>query len=150
MPWRLVGEASFGPGSDTVIVGPVRVPRSGGLEVRVTGGQDAPFQFGYCVLGFESTYGHELGTVRVWPRPTVSGYLLGAGITVSDTVGHLFIRPRTWNLRWVEAGFPLSVRVLANEPSVWSFDIHTPNGYSNETGQELTVTPVGDLGSLTF
>lgn len=150
MPWRLVGEASFDPSTEAVTVGPVRVPRSGGLEVRVSGGQDAPFQFGYCVLGFESTYGHELGTVRVWPRPTVSGYVLGAGITVTDTVGHLFIRPRSWNLRWVQAGFPLSIRVMANEPSVWDFDNYTPNGYGTPDGRDLPLVPVGGLGSLTF
>lgn len=150
MAWEYVGGASFGPNTSEVTVGSVTVPRVGGLQIKVTGGDGAPFQFGYCLLGFRSTFGYELGIIRVWPRPEFTAYWLGQGMRVTDTNGSLVVRPRTWNLRWVEAGFPLSLSVLADVPSLVYPDAYTPNGYGSPEGQELPLAPVGDLGSLQF
>lgn len=150
MAWQFVGSVTFGPETKIATVGSVQVPREGGLRLKVVGGDGAPFQFGYCLLSFESTYGRELGTIRVWPRPAVTAYLLGEGLAPVDTFGRLVIEPRTWNTRWIRAGFPLSVGVLADLPSPLPSDRVIPEGYVSAFGDDLFFIPDGDSGRLQF
>lgn len=150
MAWQFVGSVNIGPASDRVEVGPVQVPRAGGLRVKVVQGGSTPFQFGYCLLSFESTYGRELGTIKVYPRPTVTSYILGEGLEPVDPYGKLILEPRTWNLRWIKAGFPLSVGVLADLPSLLPADRVLPPGFADAFGADLALTASDPPGRLIF
>jgi hypothetical protein len=150
MSWSVVGSASFSPTTEEATVGPVTVPESGGLAVKVRLLTPAPFQFGYCLLSYRSAFGRELGTIRVWPRSESTVYKLGEGLSVMDTSGALVIEPRTWNLRWVEAGFPLSVQVLADVEAGLPADRFAPDGFASPTGSHLDLVTFGSGGLLDF
>lgn len=145
-----MGSVTFGPNSERVTVGPVEVPTFGGLPIRVRQSAFTPFQFGYCLLSFESSHGRELGTIRVWPRPELTSYVLGAGLEVVGNHGVLVIEPRTWNLRWVLAGFTLSVDVLADIPTDLPPDRVLPDGFADVGGAELFPVRAGSSGRLQF
>lgn len=150
MSWAVIGGASFSPTTQEATVGSVTVPDSGGLAVKVRLTTPAPFQFGYCLLSYRSAFGRELGTIRVWPRAETTAYLLGEGLTVLDNSGVLVIEPRSWNLRWVAAGFPLSVQVLADVEAGLPVDRFRPDGFASQDGTVLNLTPSGPGGLLTF
>lgn len=150
MSWAVIGGASFSPGTTEVSVGSVTVPAFGGLAVKVRLTTPAPFQFGYCLLSYRSAFGRELGTIRVWPKAETTAYRLGEGLTVMDTNGELILEPRSWNLRWVEAGFPLSVQVLADVEAGLPVDRFRPDGFAAPDGTSLNLTPSGSGGLLTF
>lgn len=150
MAWQYIGNAIFGPDDSLLTVGSIEVPTYGGVQLKVLLNTPAPFQFGYCLLSYQSSYGRELGTIRVWPRGQLTSYYLGAGMTVVDNFGSIVLEPRTWNLRWVKAGFQLSVDVLADLPSDLPPDRYTVDGFSTDTGTELYLTPYGTIGRLGF
>lgn len=144
MAWQWIGSASVGPETAKVVIGSLQVPRTGGLRVKVIGGAGTPFQFGYCLLSFESTYGRELGTIKVWPRPELTAYHLGATLSPVDSFGVLVIEPRTWNTRWARAGFSLTVGVLADLPSLMPDDRFLPDGLADDAGTDLLLSPDGE------
>lgn len=150
MAWQNVGTVTFSPFTERAVVGPVRVPRSGGMQVRVRLESAAPFQFGYCLLSYESVNGRELGTIRVWPRAESTSYRLGEGLEPIDTTGVLVLEPRTWNLRWVRAGFSLTVSVQADAIGSIPEDRYPAEGFSRPDGTPLLLTPSGGRGRITF
>jgi hypothetical protein len=148
--WRLVGNVTLDPDTESVTVGNVEVPTTGGLPVRVMTTTNYPFKWGYCLLSYQSPYGRELGTIKVWPRAELTQYLLGDGFSVNGTVGQLVFEPRTWNLRWIKAGFAVTVAVFADVPSEVSTETYTPTGWLNGLGQSLELVLSGSLGRLQF
>ena len=150
MAWQYVGTATFGPDDDIVTVGPIEVPTYGGVQLKVAQNGSTPFRFGYCLLSYQSSYGLELGTIRVWPRQQLTSYLLGQGMTVVDNIGTIVLEPRTWNLRWVKAGFSLSVDVLADLATDLPADRYQADGFSTDAGAELYLQPAGTQGRLQF
>ena len=150
MSWSVIGSASFSPSSEEVTVGPVTVPESGGVAVKIRLTTPAPFQFGYCLLSYRSAFGRELGTIRVWPRAESTVYKLGEGLSVLDTSGVFVIEPRSWNLRWVAAGFGLTIQVLADVDVGLPVDRFAPDGFASLTGGGLDLVPSGPGGLLDF
>ena len=150
MSWSVVGTATVSPSSEEVTVGEVTVPESGGLRLKVRLLTAAPFQFGYCLLSYRSAFGKELGTIRVWPRTETTSYHLGENLQAMDREGVLVLEPRSWNLRWVLAGFSLSVQVLADVEAGLPVDRFAPAGFADPAGAALPLVPSGSGGLLTF
>jgi len=150
MAWQYIGSVTVTPFSDELVVGSITVPTFGGFAVKVLQTTSTPFQFGYGLLSYRSTYGRELGVTRVWPRPEFTSYVLGQGLTVVDNVGLLVFEPRTWNLRWVKAGFPLSIDFLADLPTDLPPDRFQSDGFATGDGLELPLAPAGGQGQIAF
>lgn len=131
-------------------MGPVTVPETGGLRLKVRLLTPAPFQFGYCLLSYRSAFGLELGTIRVWPRAETASYHLGENLQAMDLSGALVLEPRSWNLRWVDAGFPLSVQVLADVEAGLPADRFAPDGFATPSGGHLDLVTFGSGGLLDF
>jgi hypothetical protein len=149
MAWQLIGSVTVTPETDTAVVGAIEVPTYGGIEVKLRQTAPTPFRWGYGLLSYRSVNGLELGTIKVWPRTEFSNYKLGAGLTVADNTGVMIFEPRTWNLRWVLAGFPLTVEVLADLATDLPPDRYQADGFSSGD-VELPLTLSGSLGRLTF
>jgi hypothetical protein len=149
MAWQSIGSINVGPTSTEVVVGPIEVPTYGGVEVKLRQTSFTPFRWGYGLLSFRSDQGLELGTIKVWPRETFSNYKLGAGLGVVSNSGVLVFEPRSFNLRWVLAGFSLSLQVLADIATDLPSDRVLSDGFSN--GVDLIPLILsGSSGRLSF
>lgn len=133
------------------MVGPVRAPAFGGLEVRVRAESPSPgFKFAYGLLSFMSPLGRELGTIRVWPDQVATDYRLGSGLSCFEGSGNLVFDARAFNLRWVKAGYPLVVSVSVDEPADLPPDRHTAEGFVDDSGRLLRVVASGTSGRVLF
>jgi hypothetical protein len=148
MAWTLVGAPTFSAATEAVELGPVRVPLVGGLSVKLSTPIAPPVSYGYMVLSYLSSYGEELGRIQVWPRELPTSYLMGAGLRVRDPFGVLVLRPGTLNRRWLVAGFPVVVRVLADLPTEADADSLTPPGFVGPSGTDLFFTPTGGAARI--
>lgn len=151
MTWRTVGTVSATPLSSEQVVGAVRVPTFGGIEVRVQLTSPSPgFKFAYGLLSFVSPLGRELGTIRVWPDRLATDYRLGAGMSCFEGNGNLVFDARSYNLRWVKAGYPFSVTVSVDEATNLPQDRHTAPGFVNPVGRFLQFVSTGTSGRIQF
>lgn len=150
MAWTLVGAAPVIETTRKVVVGPVRPPLVGGLILKVSALISVPVHEGQCRISYESRFGRELGAIWVCPREVPTVYRLGDGMRVRDPSGVLVLEPRTWERRWLEAGFALSVLVLADLPEPEGSDTYTPPAIVSTDGAELPLTPDGETGRVTF
>lgn len=150
MAWQLIGQVTVTPTTDEAVVGPIQVPTFGGVELKLRQTAPTPFRWGYGLLSYRTGNGLELGTIKVWPRQEFSNYLLGAGLSVADNTGVLVFEPRSYNLRWVLAGFPLTVQVLADLASDLPADRYRADGFAVGSGESLPLSPFGNLGRIVF
>jgi len=150
MTWQLIGSATITPETPEVELGPITVPSTGGLQVKIRQLYETPFRWGFGLLSYRSANGRELGTIQVWPREEFTSYRLGADLTVIDNVGVLVFEPRANNLRWVMAGFPLTVEVLADLEGELSPEAFLADGFVSTSGSVLPLTLAGSQGRLTF
>ena len=150
MAWQRIGSVTVTPTSTEAVVGPIEVPTYGGVELKLRQTTTTPFRWGFGLLSYRSQNGLELGTIKVWPRMEFSNYLLGGGLRVDDNIGELIFEPRTYNLRWVIAGFPFTVEVLADLATDLPSDRYQADGFAVAGGSSLTLSQSGDLGRLTF
>jgi hypothetical protein len=144
--WQWVGEVNASPTDTEIVVGNVVAPASGPLIVKCVQLVPTPFQFGYGLLSYESDHGRELGTIRVWPRTQFTSYAMGDGLNAADRSGRLVFEPRTWSLRWVKAGFPLSVAFLALQPTELPADRFLMPALDGPDG----ILPLSPTGSPVF
>lgn len=149
MAWQSIGTVTVSPTTTEAVVGPIEVPTYGGVELKIRQTSSTPFRWGFGLLSFKSGNGYELGTIKVWPRTTFSHYKLGAGLGVVSNSGILVFEPRSFNLRWVLAGFSLSLQVLADIASDLPSDRVLSDGFSN--GSDLIPLVLsGSSGRLSF
>jgi hypothetical protein len=150
MAWQRIGSVTVTPTSTEAVVGPIEVPTYGGVELKLRQTTTTPFNWGFGLLSYRSQNGLELGTIKVWPRTVFSNYLLGGGLRVDANYGELVFEPRSYNLRWVLAGFALTVEVLADLATDLPSDRYQADGFAVAGGTTLTLTQIGDLGRLVF
>lgn len=150
MAWTLVGTAAVAPSADLVELGRLEVPATGGLLVKIQCPDYLPFPLGRGLLWYASSYGRELGVLPVVPDSRLTVYHMGAGLTVRDRRGALFFAPQTWARRWLVAGFPVSVSVLADLPNPLLLESVTAQGLADDEGFELFLSRAGESGRITF
>lgn len=150
MPWRLVGSVAVDRRSGPVLVGPVVAPETGGLLLKVASPTAVPFHLGCGHLAYVSSYGRELGWLKVCPDDVATVHHLGPGLRVRDRRGLLVFDPRTWGRRWLLAGFRLSLLVLADLPDPTLADSIPAEGVTDGSGSDLFLTRAGSSGRLTF
>jgi hypothetical protein len=140
MPWQLVGVVGLGPASDEVVVGRVAADLIGGtlpLLVSTLFPSDArPLGFG--VVAFLGDDGiRSLPSGRYYPQREPQLVALGPGFEGS-IAGSVRIRPRSYNRRWLEAGYPAAtwfVRVDAMAEIGATIPRFTPAGVVLDTDE---------------
>jgi hypothetical protein len=108
MPWQVVGVVGLGPESDEVTVGRVAADLIGGaLPVLVTTVSPAdPRPLGFGVVSFVGDDGiRSLPSARYYPQREPQALQLGPGYEAT-VAGSIRIKPRSYNRRWLEQGFP--------------------------------------------
>ena len=113
--FTLVGERTFQPDDFDEVIGSFTLQEGHDtLWVRITqmdGTINPPFAFG--ILGWRSTDGYELGSVKAFGKAESEIYRLGVGRSPSVRTGNIVFTPRGFNLGWIKEGTPWTLRFSA-------------------------------------
>lgn len=152
MAWSLVGLVALGASSDEVVVGRCAADLIGGLlPLLVTTVSPAdPRPLGFAVVSFvDDDSIRSLPSARYYPQPEPSVCQLGPGLdpTVAGTIR---VKPRSYNRRWLEAGFPARtwfVRIDAMATAGTPLPRFTPRGIVLGSDELVPAGGAGDSGN---
>ena len=110
--WSTVGERTFTPDDLTEVVGSfVMGQNDDTLWTRITLLSPAqPWPWSYGILGFKTSNGYELGSVKAYPEVDSEVFRLGIGRAPYERSGVLTFEPRSFNLAWIKKGYPMSLK----------------------------------------
>ena len=113
--WILVGERTFTPGDEQSVIGGISLSEEDDtIWVRVTQlNEPGPWPWSYGILGWQTTQGYELGSVKCFSDSVGEVTKLGVGLRPVDRTGELVFRPRSYNLAWIKNGNPWTLRFEA-------------------------------------
>ena len=110
--WSVVGTRTFTPDDLNEIVGSfVMGENHDTLWTRITLLSPAtPWPWSYGILGFRTSNGYELGSVKAYPEVDSEVFKLGIGRPPYERTGQLTFEPRSFNLAWIRNGYPMSLK----------------------------------------
>ena len=110
--WSVVGTRPFTPDDLNEVVGSfVMGENDDTLWTRITLLSPAtPWPWSYGILGFKTTNGYELGSVKAYPEVESEVFKLGIGRPPYERTGQLTFEPRSFNLAWIRNGYPLTLK----------------------------------------
>ena len=110
--WSVVGTRTFTPDDLTEVVGSFVMDQDADtLWTRITLLSPAqPWPWSYGILGFKTTSGYELGSVKAYPEVDSEVFKLGIGRPPSERSGVLTFEPRSFNLAWIKNGYSLTLK----------------------------------------
>ena len=110
--WSVVGTRTFTPDDLSEVVGSFVMDQDADtLWTRITLLSPAtPWPWSYGILGFKTTNGYELGSVKAYPEVDSEVFRLGIGRPPSERSGLLTFEPRSFNLAWIRNGYPMSLK----------------------------------------
>ena len=110
--YALIGELTFTPDSLDQVVGDFVMGEDHDTiwcRITQTNG-DGPWPFSYGILGWKTSKGYELGTVKAYGDTDGEVFRLGVGRAPMERSGRLTFDPRGFNLAWVRTGYPWSLK----------------------------------------
>jgi hypothetical protein len=108
------------------------------------------FRFAYGIVGVRSNGTYELGTEKCYPGPNPTVFRLGEGLTAQSPDGLLVFQPRSFNLAWVRAGWPLVVEFWADTvPNPPELPFLAP-GFQDPANRVLEFIRSGTAGRVKF
>jgi len=110
--WSVVGTLTFTPDDLTEIVGSfVMGENDDTLWTRITLlSPSEPWPWSYGILGFRTSNGYELGSIKAYPEVESEVFRLGIGRPPYERTGQLTFEPRSFNLAWIRNGYPLTLK----------------------------------------
>jgi len=110
--WSSVGTRTFTPDDLTEVVGSfVMGENHDTLWTRITLLSPAePWPWSYGILGFRTSNGYELGSIKAYPEVDSEVFKLGIGRPPYERSGELTFEPRSFNLAWIRNGYPLTLK----------------------------------------
>ena len=123
--WILVGERTFTPDDEAGVIGGVSLSEEDDtIWVRITNlNAPGPWPWSYGILGWQSSQGYELGSIKCFSDSVGEVTKLGVGLRPVDRSGELVFRPRSYNLAWIKNGNPWTLRFEAKVGSSSSGDV---------------------------
>jgi len=126
MAWSSVGSVSVGPLDQSVPVGSFSMqPDEDTIWVRIT--QTNPqdyWKYSYGLLTWKTSFGQELGTIKVYGDPDSEVFRLGIGLPPLERTGMFEFTPRAWNRGWISI----------DNPPTWGLDFEAQSGVSGSSG----------------
>lgn len=138
-----VGSVNVGPTDLTVEVGSFSLEEDDDtlfVEVQQTS-PDQVWNFSYGLLWWESDFGRELGTEKVYGCQSGEIFRLSIGRTPRSRSGRLFFTPRAFNRKWISI----------DSPPIWSLSFSAESARSGVTpdvpafGTRATLGVLSDL-----
>ena len=137
-PWVTVGTVTVRPNDTQVVVGDLSIDDNyDTIWVRVRQiSPSGPWPWSFVIIGWETAFGYELGTVKAYAEREGEVFTLRTGRPPLEFTGRIIIEPRSFNLQWVRNGYPLTLRVdcssgksvpidggdtFGDGPSAWSW-----------------------------
>jgi len=113
--YSLVGELTVTPDDLNEVVGSFSLSEGHDtIWVRVTQlNPPGPWPWSYGILGWQTSAGYELGSIKCFGEQTGEVYRLGVGRPPLVRTGQLTFEPRSFNLAWVKNGYPWTLRFEA-------------------------------------
>ena len=110
--WSVVGTRTFTPDDLTEVVGSFSMSEGDDtLWTRITLLSPAePWPWSYGILGFRTSNGYELGSIKAYPEVESEVFKLGIGRPPYERSGQLTFEPRSFNLAWIRNGYPLTLK----------------------------------------
>ena len=110
--WSVVGTRTFTPDDLIEVVGSFSMAEGHDtLWTRITLlSPSTPWPWSYGILGFKTSNGYELGSVKAYPEVDSEVFRLGIGRPPSERSGVLTFEPRSFNLAWIRNGYPMSLK----------------------------------------
>ena len=110
--WSVVGTRTFTPDDLIEVVGSFSMAEGHDtLWTRITLlSPSTPWPWSYGILGFKTSNGYELGSVKAYPEIDSEVFRLGVGRPPYERSGLLTFEPRSFNLAWVRNGYPLTLK----------------------------------------
>ena len=144
--YSLVGELTVTPDDLNEVVGSFSMPEDHDtIWVRVTQlNPPGPWPWSYGILGWQTSSGYELGSIKCFGEQTGEVYRLGVGRPPLVRTGQLTFEPRSFNLAWVKNGYPWTLRFEA----VSGESGFGPSGASPVFGTRATLGVVSDLADF--
>lgn len=141
--WQLIGELTFRPDDADRVVGSFDLDADHDtIWVRVTSETPpTPWPWSYGILGWRSSEGYELGSVKAYSEQVGQVFRLGVGLPPMEQSGVITFEPRSYNFAWIKQGNP------------WTLKFEAQSGnYSNppafpDFGTRATLGVLSDLAS---
>ena len=109
--WVSLGEKSVGPNDLSVVVGSFTIEEGDDtiwVEVQRTD-PGGPWPWSYGILSWQTSFGLELGSVKAYTSSNGEIFRLGVGRAPRSRTGSIVYEPRSFNLAWVQKGYPLTL-----------------------------------------
>lgn len=132
--WTDLGSITFTPDDTDRVVGSFSLgPEDDTIWVRVESQTPpTPWPFSYGILGWKTSNGYELGSVKAYSDESGQVYRLGVGLQPVERTGVITFEPRGYNLAWVKRGYPWTLSFQAQsgskEDGVPSFGVRATLG----------------------
>ena len=139
--WTMVGERTFTPDDVGSVIGGVSLSdEDDTIWIRITQLNDpGPWPWSYGILGWKTTEGYELGSVKCFSDVVGEVTKLTVGLRPLVRTGELTFEPRSYNLAWIRKGNPWTLRFEAKVGSSAS------GGDLPEFGNRATIGVLTDL-----
>ena len=142
--WQLIGELTFTPDDADRVVGSFDLDEDHDtIWVRITSKTPpTPWPWSYGILGWRSSEGYELGSVKAYSEQVGQVFRLGVGLPPMERSGCITFEPRSYNFAWIKQGNP------------WTLKFEAQSGnYSNppafpDFGTRATLGVLSDLASV--
>lgn len=123
--WTMVGERTFTPDDASSVIGGISLSdEDDTIWVRITQlNEPGPWPWSYGILGWKTTEGFELGSVKCFADTVGEVTKLSVGLRPLVRTGELIFQPRSFNLAWIKRGNPWTLRFDAKVGSSGSGDL---------------------------
>ena len=110
--WVDLGEVSILPTDEERAIGPVSLNAGDDtVWIRVTQlGGPSPWPWSYGIVSFQSSEGRPFGSAKAFSHPLGEVVRIGVGLPAVVGVGSLVFEPRSFNLAWIQKGYPWQLR----------------------------------------
>ena len=82
--------------------------------------QPDPWPWSYGILGWKTTQGYELGSIKAYSATESEVFRLGNGLPPVERSGVITFEPRSFNLAWVKRGNPWTLNFQAQSGVIQS------------------------------
>ena len=139
--WTDLGQVTVTPNDVEIVIGSFSLEEGDNtlwVEMKSLS-SPSPWPWSYAILGFKTSQGYELGSVKSYSENSGEVFAIGNGLQPVERAGVITLKPRSFNLAWVRQGNPWTLSfkaqsgVTGGSPSPPGDDWRTLGTFVNST-----------------